>query len=152
MSMLGARDNEQHSYLEIAYALIQHGSSPKQDLEALWRRIVFNIMINNTDDHLRNHGFLYEQKKGWALSPAYDLNPTPTHIKARVLTTAIDFDNTDASLEVALSVASEFQLNQARAKEIIQEVSTAVKTWDQEAPRLGIRRGECEWMVSAFNT
>ena len=69
MSMLGAKDNETHSYLEIVDAFRQHGASPKADMEALWRRIVFNILISNTDDHLRNHGFLYEGSDGWRLSP-----------------------------------------------------------------------------------
>lgn len=67
MSMLGARDNETRSYLEIVDALRQHGSAPKADMEALWRRLVFNILISNTDDHLRNHGFLYEGQQGWRL-------------------------------------------------------------------------------------
>ena len=75
MGMLGARDNESHNYLEIVDALRQHGATPKTDIEALWRRIVFNILISNTDDHLRNHGFLYHGSDGWRLSPAYDLNP-----------------------------------------------------------------------------
>ena len=81
MSMLGSKDNETRSYLEIVDALRQHGAAPKADMEALWRRIVFNILISNTDDHLRNHGFLYEGHDGWRLSPAYDLNPVPTDIK-----------------------------------------------------------------------
>lgn len=63
MSMLGAKDNEEHSYLEIAYAIIQNGASPNHDLTELWRRIVFSVMIANTDDHLRNHGFIYERYK-----------------------------------------------------------------------------------------
>ncbi|MGA0246818.1 MAG: HipA domain-containing protein [Schleiferiaceae bacterium] len=96
MRMLGAKNNEQHSYLEIAYALVQHGASPEEDMHKLWRRIVFSIMIANTDDHLRNHGFIYERQRGWRLSPDYDMNPTPVEIRPRVLTTAIDFDNTEA--------------------------------------------------------
>jgi serine/threonine-protein kinase HipA len=91
MSMLGARDNEEHSYLEIAYAIVQNGASTNKDLAELWRRIVFSIMISNTDDHLRNHGFIYERNHGWRLSPVYDINPTPIEIKPRVLTTAIDY-------------------------------------------------------------
>ena len=62
MSMIGARDNEQHSYLDIAHAFSQYGARPIVDMEELWRRIVFNILISNTDDHLRNHGFLYERR------------------------------------------------------------------------------------------
>ncbi len=76
MSVLGAKDNEMHSYLEMADAIRQMSASPKEDLEALWRRIVFNVLISNVDDHLRNHAFLYSGISGWRLSPAYDLNPT----------------------------------------------------------------------------
>jgi len=90
MSMLGAADNEDHSYLEIVDALRQFGSQPEQDCAELWRRIVFNILISNTDDHLRNHGFLYDAAGGWRLSPAYDMNPTPVDVKARVLSLAVD--------------------------------------------------------------
>jgi serine/threonine-protein kinase HipA len=96
MSMLGSKDNEARSYLEIGDALRQHGSTPKADMEALWRRLVFNVLISNTDDHLRNHGFLYAGHEGWRLSPAYDLNPMPTDIKPRVLATAINEDDNTA--------------------------------------------------------
>jgi serine/threonine-protein kinase HipA len=84
MSMLGASDNEEHSYLEMAYALAQNGASPEEDMKELWRRIVFTVMVSNTDDHLRNHGFTYERYKGWRLSPAYDINPTPIEIGPRI--------------------------------------------------------------------
>jgi serine/threonine-protein kinase HipA len=150
MSMLGARDNEQHSYLEIAYALAQNGAAPDEDMAELWRRIVFNIMISNTDDHLRNHAFIYERYKGWRLSPAYDMNPTPIDIKPRVLTTAIDFDNTTASLEVALSVAKEFRLSQDQARQIIKEVDSSVQHWQDVALKLGLQKRECDRMASAF--
>jgi serine/threonine-protein kinase HipA len=92
MSMLDARDNDARSYLEFVDILRQHGAKPKEDMHAVWRRIVFNVLISNTDDHLRNHGFLWAGPAGWRLSPAYDLNPVPTDIKPRVLTTAIDLD------------------------------------------------------------
>lgn len=85
MSMIGASDNEQHSYLELVDALRQYGAAPDKDAEELWRRVVFNILISNTDDHLRNHGFLYEGARGWRLSPVYDVNPVPTDIKERIL-------------------------------------------------------------------
>ena len=101
MSMLGASDNELRSYLELVDALRQYGAAPKEDMRALWRRIVFSILISNTDDHLRNHGFLYAGPDGWRLAPAYDLNPVPTDIKPRVLTTAIDLEDGTASLERA---------------------------------------------------
>ena len=74
-------------------------------MEALWRRLVFNILISNTDDHLRNHGFLYTGQTGWRLSPAYDLNPMPVDLKPRVLSTAITEDDATASLPLAIEVA-----------------------------------------------
>ena len=90
MSLLDADNNEQRSYLEIADALRRYGARPEEDCALLWRRIVLSILISNTDDHLRNHGFLYDAAGGWRLSPAYDLNPVPVDIKPRILTTAID--------------------------------------------------------------
>ena len=151
MSMLDAKDNEQHSYLELAYALAQHGAAPTKDMVELWRRIIFTIMISNTDDHLRNHGFVYERHKGWRLSPAYDINPTPLHIKPRVLTTTIDFDDTTASIKTALSVIKEFRIPLQQANEIIDEVKSAVADWKSVAKNLGLSKKECDYMNSAFN-
>lgn len=150
MSMLGAQDNEQHSYIEIAYALAQNGAAPDEDMAELWRRIVFTIMISNTDDHLRNHGFVYERYKGWRLSPAYDMNPTPLEIKAHILTTAINFDDTSASLETAMSVAEDFRLSKDQARKIISEVTAAVSQWRRVASELGLSKRECDRMASAF--
>ena len=150
MSMLQARDNEQHSYLEIADALAQYGAAPDEDMKQLWRRIVFNVLISNTDDHLRNHGFLYESQKGWRLSPAYDLNPTPTEIKPRILTTAIDFNNNSASLETALSVSENFRLNKNEANKIIKEVAKSTAKWREVAKNFNLRKKEIERMSSAF--
>jgi serine/threonine-protein kinase HipA len=84
MSMLDAQDNDQRSYMEIADALRQYGAKPEEDCAQLWRRIVFSILISNSDDHLRNHGFLYNPTGGWRLAPAYDLNPVPLDIKPRI--------------------------------------------------------------------
>ena len=150
MSMLGALDNEQHSYIEIAYALAQNGATPEQDMAELWRRIVFTVMISNTDDHLRNHGFIYERHKGWKLSPAYDMNPNPIQIKTRVLTTAISFDDTSASLDIAMSVIKEFRLSQNNAYQIIKEVREQVNKWREVALDLGLSKRECDRMSSAF--
>jgi len=150
MSMLGAQDNTQHSYLEMAYALAQYGASPNEDLSELWRRIVFTILISNTDDHLRNHGFIYERSKGWRLSPAYDINPTPIEIKPRILSMAIDINDTTASLETALHVAKDFRLSMDQAKEIVKEVAGAVKHWRQVASDFGVSKFEIDLMASAF--
>jgi serine/threonine-protein kinase HipA len=150
LSMLGANDNEMRSYLEFVDALRQYGAAPKEDMRALWRRIVFSILISNTDDHLRNHGFLYAGPDGWRLSPAYDLNPVPVDVKPRVLTTAIDLEDGTASLERAMDVASYFELDARAATRIAGEVGRAVATWRAEAARLRLATAEIDRMASAF--
>lgn len=150
MSMLGASDNEARSYLEFVDALRQHGASPKHDIQQLWRRIVFSILISNTDDHLRNHGFLYAGPNGWRLAPAYDLNPVPIDIKPRVLTTAIDLDDTTASIDLAMDVAHYFELDDTKAQKIAREVGQAVSSWRRAAQQIGLSSGQAERMASAF--
>jgi serine/threonine-protein kinase HipA len=150
MSMLDAKDNEPRSYMEFVDVLRQYGAAPKADMSALWRRIVFNILISNTDDHLRNHGFLYGGAEGWRLSPAYDLNPVPVDIKPRVLSTTIDLDDGTASLELAMDVAGYFELSPAQARQIAAEVGRAAARWRMEAGRLGIAGAEIDRMSSAF--
>ena len=150
MSMLGAADHEQHSYLEIADAIRQCGAAPIEDLAQLWRRIVFNVMIANTDDHLRNHAFLYEGNEGWRLSPAYDMNPTPLEFKPRVLTTLIDTQDGTASVDLAMSVCRYFNLTVEQGQTIIAEVAKAVSKWRNVAAKLGLRQTEMDRMASAF--
>jgi serine/threonine-protein kinase HipA len=150
MSMLDAEDNDQRSYLEIADALRQYGARAEENCAELWRRVVFSILIANTDDHLRNHGFLYDMAGGWRLAPAYDLNPVPLDIKARVLTTAIDEVDGTASLEVAFAVAEHFGLKPDAARNIAAEVRTAVANWHAAARGLGLSRDEIDRMASAF--
>lgn len=148
--MLGAGDGEPRSYLEIADAIRRHGAAPKADLRTIWMRIVFNILISNTDDHLRNHGFLYESRNGWRLSPAYDLNPVPTDVKPRILTTAIDESDGTASLELALSVAAYFELDRTEASRIAAGIARAVEGWRMDAEALGIPSKEISRMRSAL--
>jgi serine/threonine-protein kinase HipA len=150
MSLLGASDNESHSYLEIADALRQCSAAPSEDLVELWRRVVFSILISNVDDHLRNHGLLWEGPAGWRLAPAYDLNPTPTDIRPRVLSLAVDERDPTASLELAFQVAEYFGLGDKTARQIAKEVGQAVAPWRNEAQRLGIRGTEIDRMASAF--
>ncbi|MCY4612544.1 MAG: HipA domain-containing protein [Nitrospira sp.] len=150
MAMLGASDNESRSYLECVDALRRYGASPKHDMHELWRRLVFNILISNTDDHLRNHAFLYAGPDGWRLSPAYDLNPVPTDIKPRVLTTAIALDDSSASLDLAMSVVGYFELDEEKAHVIASEVGRSVATWREEAAHLSLTRAEIARMASAF--
>jgi serine/threonine-protein kinase HipA len=150
MSMLGAVDNESRSYLEIADIIRRYSANAVQDLKQLWRRIVFSVAISNLDDHLRNHGFLYGEKKGWSLSPAFDLNPVPAEVKAPFLSTAIDLHDNTASFELALNVAEYFRLEQAEAKVLLAEVKKAVAAWRQVAKRFGLRNADMEKMASAF--
>ncbi len=150
MSMLGAQDNQTRSYLEIVDALRQHGAAPKEDIRGLWRRLVFNILASNTDDHLRNHGFLYAGAGGWRLSPAYDLNPVPVDIKPRILSTAINEDDPTASLDLAFEVAGYFELRNPEAQEIVRAVGTVVSTWRDEAARHGLPKSQVDRMASAF--
>lgn len=150
MSMLSARDNETRSYLEIADSLRMHGAEPQADLVQLWRRLVFNVLISNTDDHLRNHGFLFQSGNGWRLSPAYDLNPTPLEIKSRFLSTAIGLDDTAASLELALETAGYYGLSDKNARVIAKEIAQVTQNWELHAIEIGISKSEVKRMASAF--
>ena len=152
MSALNARDHEVRSYVEIAQFLRQHGADTGADLQALWRRMIFAILINNTDDHLRNHGFLLSTPAGWRLSPVYDINPVPTDIRERFLSTAIGEDgDTTASLELAFRAADQFGLKVARAREVARDVATTVQAWDTVARKLKVPAQEFGRMSSAFS-
>lgn len=150
MSMIGAKDGEIHSYLEIADALSRYGAHPAHDLKELWQRMVFTILISNVDDHLRNHGFLWDSPAGWVLSPAFDLNPTPMDIHPRILSTSIDYEERSASLDLACSVAGYFGLSASDAAEIAHEVGVSVAEWRTAAAEYGINRAEMDRMSSAF--
>ena len=134
------------SYLELAQFLTDQGANTKNDLAQLWRRMVFNIAVSNTDDHLRNHGFLYRDG-GWILSPAYDINPvTP----AQGLHLNISDDDNSLDYDLALSVIDFFQLETAEAEAILNEVRESVAGWQALARELGISRGEQNLMAPAF--
>ena len=150
MAMMGAKDGERGSYPEIVDALTQHGAQGKTDAHALYRRVVFNVLISNVDDHLRNHGFLWLGKAGWSLSPAYDLNPVPTDLKARVLTTNIDLDEGTCSLDLLEAASEFFGLTLLQARAIIKEVATVTATWRETAKVVGARSAEIARMASAF--
>jgi serine/threonine-protein kinase HipA len=150
MAMLGARDGEHGSYPEIVDALSQHGARGKTDAQALYRRVVFNVLISNVDDHLRNHGFLWVGNAGWSLSPAYDLNPVPTDLKARVLMTSIDLDEGTCSLDLLEAASEFFGLTLAQARAIIKDVATVTATWRETARAVGARPMEINRMASAF--
>ncbi len=150
MAMTGSKDGERGSYPEIVDSLAEHGAQAKADAAELFRRVAFSVLISNVDDHLRNHGFLWTGRDGWTLSPAYDLNPTPVDLKARVLTTNIDLDEGTCSLDLLESASEYFSLALADAREIIKEVATVTSTWRETAKELGARSAEISRMASAF--
>lgn len=150
MAMMGARDGDRGSYPEMVDALVEHGAQAKADAQALYRRVAFNVLISNVDDHLRNHGFLWLGKAGWSLSPAYDLNPVPADLKSRVLSTNIDLDEATCSIDLLESAAAYFSLSLAGARAIIKEVAAATGTWREVARAVGARAAEITRMASAF--
>ncbi|MDO9261852.1 MAG: HipA domain-containing protein, partial [Flavobacteriaceae bacterium] len=134
------------SYLDIAEFISNHGTNIEANLHQLWRRIVFNIAISNTDDHLRNHGFLLTDE-AWSLSPAYDLNPC---VEKNGLALNIDSVNNDLDFELAKSVGAYFRLNKQQMNTIIQEVLQVTTNWKNTAMAIGISRSEQEIMAAAF--
>ncbi|MSR21840.1 MAG: type II toxin-antitoxin system HipA family toxin [Gemmatimonadetes bacterium] len=151
MSMLEAVDGQHRSYMEIADAVRMHSASATEDLQELWRRVVFTVLISNTDDHLRNHGFLYAGEQGWRLSPAYDVNPVPTDVGPRVLSTAIvEGNDRSASIDLAFDAAPHFGLEDHEARGIAEEVARAAAQWRKVARGLSASEAECDRMASAF--
>ena len=150
MTMLERADGEVGSYLEIADAIQRHSPAASADLRELWRRVAFSILISNFDDHLRNHGFLRTSSAGWSLAPAFDLNPDPRP-GARRLSTAIDFDETAADLDLLREVAPEFRLSDEDARTIVGEVTAAVSRWRDTARAMGLPEAELTLMAPAFS-
>jgi len=150
MTLLGKNDganfNDGSSYLDIAGFIIQHGATVQNDLEELWKRIVFSICVSNTDDHLRNHGFLLT-RKGWILSPAYDMNPVNT---GRGLTLNISDTDNALSLDLAKDVIPYFNLTKDQASKIISNIVSVVSEWKTIAKKHKISNTEIERMTSAF--
>jgi len=150
MTALDATDHgPQRSYLEIVDAIRQMGSKPEADIEELWKRVVFNILVSNTDDHLRNHALLHDGR-GWRLSPVYDLNPCPVDVKPRVHALAIDEADAASSLETALEVAELFGIKPARARTLATEIGTVTAGWRETAKSLGLSAAQIDRMESAF--
>ena len=151
MTLTGHRDGDDAatgaSYLELAHVLIEHGSQPAVDLRELWTRIVFNVLVSNGDDHLRNHGFLLVPRRGWKLAPAYDINPAP---EATGLKLNISEADNALDLELTRSVAPYFRVKSKQASEIIARCRAAVQNWPKLAKALGISAREQRHMAEAF--
>jgi serine/threonine-protein kinase HipA len=149
LTAMAARDGETRSYLELADVLRSTGGAPARDLEELWRRIVFNVLVSNVDDHLRNHGFLHEPG-GWRLAPAFDLNPVPIDVRPRVHALAIDEEDQSAPLERVLAIAPSFNVKVPRARAIVREVAAATARWRSIASKHEISPRQIERMATAF--
>lgn len=150
MTLLGYSDGmgaeEGVSYLELVEFIIQNGADVSADLKELFRRIVFSIAISNTDDHLRNHGFLLTEN-GWILSPAYDMNPDRHGMGLK-----LNISENDNSLDfnLALSMASYFRLTESDATNLINNIRTVVSDWERTANKYSIPKNEQALMKSAF--
>lgn len=149
LTMLERADGEEGSYLEIADVIARHSPSAGGDLRELWRRMAFSVLVSNFDDHLRNHGFLRTTTAGWSLSPAFDLNPDPRPAE-RHLSTAIDYDDTEARVDLLLEVAPEFRLKPSQALEALRVVSAAVGRWREVAAEFGAGGDDIALMARAF--
>jgi serine/threonine-protein kinase HipA len=151
MTMIEAGDGDQRSYIEIAEVIENTSARATFELQQLWRRMVFTVLISNTDDHLRNHGFLHVRGDVWRLAPAFDLNPNPAP-GAKFLSTTIDVADDTASVALALSVADYFRLTAADARTVLDDVAAAVSQWRKVAHRHGLGESEIVRMEPAFSS
>jgi serine/threonine-protein kinase HipA len=150
MTLLGYQDGADFhdglSYLDIVAFIIQQGALVKADLEQLWRRVVFNILVSNTDDHLRNHGFILTNN-GWQLSPAYDMNPNEM---GSGLTLNISENSNEQDISLALETAKHYKLKKDEALKILNDMQLEIAKWRTVAKNLGISSGEIEQTKRAF--
>lgn len=152
MTLLGKTDGasatDGSSYLDLASFIRSNGCKPKNDLIELWKRIVFNMAVSNTDDHLRNHAFIFS-KAGWTLSPLYDVNPVPYGDE---LSLNVNEDDNRISIPLAIETAPQFGIREEDAAVMAQEITTTVKNnWEKLAAKYKIPRGKIEDMRPAFS-
>lgn len=150
-TMLGTEpgDPGEHAYTELVDALRQNGATPSADIEELWRRIAFSILITNVDDHLLNHGFLHVERGLWRLAPAFDINPFPERL--RELKTWVSEDaGPEASVDALMSVVPYFKLTLAKAKAILAEVEQSVAAWREVGIALGMTVSDLDSFADAF--
>lgn len=153
MTLLGKTDGasgvDGTGYLDIASFIREHGALPNEDLTELWKRIVFNMAVSNTDDHLRNHGFVLSEK-GWRLSPLYDVNPC---IYGDFLSLNVSEQDSTIDYGLAVETAEFYGLKKKEAEKIIRKIREIVKeNWQSEAQAQGLSRGAVEYMRPAFET
>jgi serine/threonine-protein kinase HipA len=150
-TLMGAEpaDSAEHSYTEIVDVLRQYGADAQADIEELWRRIAFSILITNVDDHLHNHGFLHAASGQWRLSPAFDINPCPDRV--RELKTWISEEaGPDASIDALMSIAPYCRLAAGEARSILRKVERAVATWRKTGKALSMTARELDQFEDAF--
>ena len=152
MTLLGKTDGasaaDGSSYLDIAAFIKSYGAQPKKDLGELWKRIVFNMAVTNTDDHLRNHAFILTDK-GWILSPLYDVNPVPYGDE---LSLNVDEEDNSISIDLAVQTAVRFGISESDAEAQVEEILKIVRdNWEKTAARYGLTRRQIEEMRPAFS-
>ena len=150
MTVLGKKDGEGAdegvSYLDLAQAIQQNSTQPKKDLDELWKRIVFSIAVTNTDDHLRNHGFLFNNKS-FSLSPLYDVNPNPD---GTGLSLNIDENDNSLDYELAVSTAPYYGIKKNEASKIVASTKGIIKQWKTIAQKFGLTRQNIADMEKCF--
>jgi len=151
MTLLGYKDGHDHaqggSYLELVELLERYGADPTEDIREMWKRIVFSVAVSNTDDHLRNHGFLLSPKEGWKLSPAYDINPIPD---GHGLSLNIDEDDNSLSFDLCMEAHPYFRWKEAEAREEIANIMEIRNSWEERAKAMKLKRNEIESLRPAF--
>ena len=150
-TMLGVEATEpaEHTYAEIVDAIRIHGADAQANIEELWRRIAFSILITNVDDHLRNHGFLHVDREFWRLSPAFDINPSPERVR-ELKTWISEGAGPEMTIDALMSVIAYFRITNARAREILSDVVHAVDDWRKTGQSIGMSDEELEPFVDAF--
>jgi len=150
-TLLGAdpAGSQEHFYTEIVDALRVNGSTPQSDIEELWRRMAFSILITNVDDHLHNHGFLHVNRGQWRLAPAFDINPFPDRVR-EMKTWISEETGPEATIEALLSVIPYFQITKERAKEMLLKMEHAISRWRETGQALGMTERELDQFAEAF--
>lgn len=150
LTLLGLTDGDNAStgygYTDIVDFIIRQGSNVEQNLEELYRRVAFYIIVGNSDDHFRNHGFLLT-RKGWELSPAYDINPTLSDTQSLL----INRNTSESDIDILLKSAGDYMLSSGKARNIINEVKNAMKSWRNEAIRLGLPQRDMDMFAPRFD-
>ncbi len=145
----GSAGSQEHFYTEIVDALRKHGAAAQADIEELWRRMAYFVLITNVDDHLHNHAFLHANRGQWRLAPAFDINPFPDRV--RELKTWISEDTgPEATVEALLSVLPYFRISRGRANEILRQNERALSQWRKSGSALGMTDQELDQFADAF--